>query len=270
MYPFGFSMPRASPGDNHFPPACFTTCSNALQEAQSQGKVPALCASGSTFMADYDDCTSCIVKDCFNSTDTTAGQYLRPQFGEYLDYCNITSTWMTVAVSVTVAGKLTALTTLTTHVTGLVQGATTRTTWTGSGLLVTATNNNASATALKTSAPTPSPRAEQKNVTWVAGPVVGSLAGCAVLVLTVFLTYRYRRRKIKSQPDESTDKPQNHFDQTAWPLPQELDAAQKRHELPADHYYPSGIPSELAAQNPGGTIWRSELDSNEPGQRHAW
>ncbi|KAK9414506.1 putative Mid2 domain-containing protein [Seiridium unicorne] len=249
MYPFGFSIPRASPRDNHFPPACFTTCNSALQEAQSQGKVPALCASGSTFMADYDDCTSCI-------------------FGEYLDYCNITSTWMTVAVSVTVAGKLTALTTLTTHVTGLVQGATT--TSTSSGLLVTATNNNASATDLKTSTPTPSPRAEKKNVAWVAGPVVGSLAGCAVLVLAVFLTYRYRRQKIKSQPDESTDKPQNHFDQTAWPLPQELDAAQRRHELPADHYHPSGMPSELAAQSPDGTIWRSELDSSEPGQRHAW
>lgn len=54
-------------------------------EAETQGKIPALCATGSPFLVDLNACGGCI--DSFNGSTANVTQFI-PSFARFLDYCN--------------------------------------------------------------------------------------------------------------------------------------------------------------------------------------
>ncbi|KAK7962274.1 uncharacterized protein PG986_003099 [Apiospora aurea] len=69
-----------------------------------------------------------------------------------------------------------------------------------------------------------------RNQAWTAGPVLGSLAGAALILTTAILLSR-RRRKANGQHDwgsDAADKPQLHSDCIPKPLPTELDDSEMR------------------------------------------
>lgn len=53
-------------------------------EAQAQGKSAALCKEGSSFLAGYHACKSCIES---NAVEEAAKLFLQPSFAQFLDYC---------------------------------------------------------------------------------------------------------------------------------------------------------------------------------------
>ncbi|KAK8074776.1 hypothetical protein PG997_009439, partial [Apiospora hydei] len=71
---------------------------------------------------------------------------------------------------------------------------------------------------------------DHRNQAWIAGPVLGSLAGAALLLTTAILLSR-RRRKANGRHDggnDAADKPQLHSDCIPTPLPTELDDSETR------------------------------------------
>lgn len=105
----------------------------------------------------------------------------------------------------------------------------------------------------------------------MAGPIVGSVAGVAILALMAFFLYRRRRiSKRKGLSNEYMDKPQLHSDCVPRAPPEELDAGM-RHELPGDEPRDeNAMVTELPGKDPpkilDKTHGRSELPSYEPGQ----
>jgi hypothetical protein len=60
---------------------------NAYIEAQKIGLTPALCASGSAFLSDYDVCQTCVIENS-NSTNVSLTTYTEPEFASFLSFCN--------------------------------------------------------------------------------------------------------------------------------------------------------------------------------------
>jgi hypothetical protein len=76
---------RARQAQTSVPAACYPWCNNCLLEAQAVGKTPALCANGSAFEVDVNDCEQCIA---YHKSDTS-GTFVKiaPQFQQFINYC---------------------------------------------------------------------------------------------------------------------------------------------------------------------------------------
>jgi hypothetical protein len=59
---------------------------NAYIEAQKVGKSPALCAAGSTFLTDLNQCQNCVISNS-NSTTVSLTTYTDPEFDPFIDFC---------------------------------------------------------------------------------------------------------------------------------------------------------------------------------------
>ncbi|KAH7161019.1 hypothetical protein EDB81DRAFT_755607 [Dactylonectria macrodidyma] len=68
------------------PETCYDDCNAAYKIAQTYGKTPELCASGSSFSNAYSICTSC-VKENEETTVDTVREVVEPQFAQFLAYC---------------------------------------------------------------------------------------------------------------------------------------------------------------------------------------
>jgi hypothetical protein len=76
---------RARQAETSVPAACYPWCNNCLLEAQSVGKTPALCVSGSDFEVDVTDCEQCIAYHKSDSSGTFV--QIAPQFQQFISYC---------------------------------------------------------------------------------------------------------------------------------------------------------------------------------------
>jgi hypothetical protein len=76
---------RARQAQTSVPAACYPWCNNCLLEAQAVGKTPALCANGSAFEVDVNDCEQCIAYHKSDSSGTFVK--IAPQFQQFINYC---------------------------------------------------------------------------------------------------------------------------------------------------------------------------------------
>lgn len=82
---------RARQAETSVPAACYPWCNNCLLEAQAVGKTPALCANGSAFEIDVNDCEQCIA--VHKSDNSASFVQIAPQFQQFINYCaQVTST----------------------------------------------------------------------------------------------------------------------------------------------------------------------------------
>ncbi|KAF7536429.1 hypothetical protein G7054_g4578 [Neopestalotiopsis clavispora] len=237
---------------------------NAQTEAQSVGKSPALCEEGSAFQQSIQECLGCIQVNNPNSTDGSS--YVSNAFQQYITYCNISNTVqrVTATISLTAAGgQVVPWTTITADITitGGVNatGASTSTPNTiSTSTLLTSANSTvlgsptsaSNSNLIPTAEPTESANPGSGSKAWMAGPVVGSIAGVLVLAIGAFLWYRRRMARRKPISEEHMDKPQLHSDCVPRPLPDELDAGM-RHELPGDEARDQKVAmSELPTKDP--------------------
>lgn len=91
------------------PAVCYDVCNNANIAAQSQGPIPALCDSSSTFHNYLEGCQKCI--DQYAGEDAAAGrQYIDDSLAQYLNFCNASTA--TTAKSTSITSRLTSYETL--------------------------------------------------------------------------------------------------------------------------------------------------------------
>lgn len=219
------------------PSNCYSTCNNALIEAQSVGTRPSLCSSNSVFMQYRTACKDCIETSGGNWTAAFSGEQ-----GEWLYYCDVqppipvtptegsdstssksipyeivtttlpgtaiiggvTMTWSfqtaitlysqipataVVEIPKTVNGELTTFTFTTTYrqITTNLELPTSIGDQTTSAIGISPTPTFSSEPA------TPASRA------WIAGPVVGACSGVFVIIMSAFLLWRRRQRRVKAQ-----------------------------------------------------------------------
>ncbi|EXJ81431.1 hypothetical protein A1O3_07723 [Capronia epimyces CBS 606.96] len=67
------------------PGACYPWCNNCLLEAQSRGKISALCVPGSAFEVSLNQCEQCV--SVHKSDGSGSFVQISPQFQQFLDYC---------------------------------------------------------------------------------------------------------------------------------------------------------------------------------------
>lgn len=173
------------------------------------------------------------------ASNDNATLYLTSTFGEYLDYCNFTAIGDTTTTTTggdfiyTPTGTSTTAT-LTNFVTTPTSTASTLMTLMSANSTIaaaptTATNDDLTPTAESTA----TQEANSSIRTWIAGPIVGSIAGVAILALLAYLVYRRRSARGHTAAVDYTDKPQLHSDCVQKSHPSELDTGMM-HELPGD------------------------------------
>ncbi|KAK8122418.1 hypothetical protein PG984_011088 [Apiospora sp. TS-2023a] len=141
--------------------------------------------------------------------------YLKPEFAEFIEYCDIKDVLVTITMSATVANRECPVT-MTTNINipaNFTAGVTTQTAGLG--------NVSSTATAV------PEGGMGNQSKAWIAAPVIGSLAGIALVVATVLLLFR-RRKKSRDWGNDVLDKPQLHSDCIPRALPYELENNEKR------------------------------------------
>ncbi|KAI1451737.1 hypothetical protein F4805DRAFT_450397 [Annulohypoxylon moriforme] len=239
------------PRSTTIPEACYDICNDAYLTAQKGGKTSEICASNSTFMIYIKACEQCDKDNEGNSTD------LVPTLEQWLDYCSavnpvptsgnalnlsyslvptvipdtvtsngILTTWFfTTSITVlppvpsttvvqipqTINGHLTTFTFTTTYANLPTGGA-------------EVTND--------TSIPSPTYNPEttaSTNHAWIAGPVVGAVAGISIIVLGSFFLWRYKRKRLQTSTElESHRMPEIKSELDAPNRPQELDVSNPR------------------------------------------
>ncbi|KAK8064832.1 hypothetical protein PG994_007470 [Apiospora phragmitis] len=218
-------------------PAYFWRTDDAYTEAHRAGKVPALCAPNSTFLGDYQSCVSCSEES--SHANTTATMYLKPEFAEFVEYCDIKDVFVTLTMSATVANREFPVT-MTTNINipaNFTVGVITQT----AGLSDVPT----------TATPVPEGGGGNQSRAWIAAPVIGSL----VILMTVMLLLR-RRKKLHDWGNDDMDKPQLHSDCITRPLPYELENTEKRThvELPETPYFVNTAGGRHELPDPGYPI----------------
>ncbi|POS70269.1 glycoprotein X [Diaporthe helianthi] len=82
----GVSLGKRATVTSTVPAACFDVCNNCNLEAQSRGKVPGLCDSGSAFNNYLTGCNLCI--DTYQDATKLSGrQYVDNQLSQWINYC---------------------------------------------------------------------------------------------------------------------------------------------------------------------------------------
>ncbi|KAK8016422.1 hypothetical protein PG993_014611 [Apiospora rasikravindrae] len=247
------------PQDGSIPSMCYASCKDytyrlrtddAYLEAQQEGKGPTLCSGDGPFQQAYAACVACAQEHA--SQLRTNDTYLAPGFAQYIDYCDMSGVLVTIILSAPV-GNIILYETKTTRI-DIPANFTATVTATTSGLsnIRTAADSTLATISPGTSTgsgqPTsiPDSGGGRRSQAWIAGPVLGSLAGAAIILVTVIFLFR-RRKKLRIRgDDEPGDKSQLHSDCIPKPelensekkAPIELpgtdtaEAATQPHELP--------------------------------------
>ncbi|KAI0140229.1 hypothetical protein BJ166DRAFT_113068 [Pestalotiopsis sp. NC0098] len=205
------------------PEQCFQICSDAKAQTAAWDHLPKwMCNDSVPFHEYYKECAVCMVTYTDNSTAT---DYLTSNFGDDLDACNFTY-----------AAETTLSTTGTTFIWNPTSTASTFTTITSASMTITASPTTATNDDLApTSESTATPESNSSIRTWIAGPIVGSIVGVALLAFIMFLFYRRRNSRRHRTTDDYIDKPQLHSELLKSPQPSELDTGM-RHELPGSEF----------------------------------
>ncbi|KAI0539108.1 hypothetical protein GGR58DRAFT_525333 [Xylaria digitata] len=199
----GQGVPLLQPRDPTIPAVCYDACNNANIEAQSVGMNSELCDADSAFLAYY----------------------------KWLDYCGATTpvinnpslvgetVFVTIPYTATVSGLQTVFSLIKTLTSFVSLPDTTvivietsedghRTLWSfmktfthlNDPLISKSQNTLPFITVRETSKATPQvpetgSDAIQRGQAWVAGPVIGGVAGVAILILATWLLFRVRRKR---------------------------------------------------------------------------
>lgn len=187
---------------------------DALLSAQRLGKSSALCAPGSDFQVKYSACVSCTQEHSGALASNTS--YLAPDFAQFLDYCDIKAVLVTITLSAPVAN--TVLYETKTTIISIPGGFTANATAQTSSLTNVRTTTGSTLTAIVSGSsigsdrPTSSPDSGGRNQSqeWISGPVVGSVAGVALILTATMLLLRRKRKTRHSQDagNDTGDKPQ--------------------------------------------------------------
>ncbi|KAM0200019.1 hypothetical protein ACHAQI_011881 [Fusarium lateritium] len=241
------------------PAICYDDCNGALKIAQSMGRENDLCVKDSSLNRTYSLCLNCIVDNSDMSRDS-AQEFLEPQFGQFIDYCNnygasASSTNIETSIVLVTAVRSTrpsckVCSTMT--ITGY-DGQLVRATIDLEAITTSFGDISLSApTSTPTDTPEPPSSSQGPNLATIIGPVVPSLFLLCVLGFLAFRWYK-RRQASKTQegpvPNEEEpkqDKPQLHSDCIARPT-FELEGS-----MPPATDVGSGIvkKSEMAANEP--------------------
>lgn len=199
------------------PALCFTSCDIARRIASDVGRTPELCEDGSDFRIAFGACSDCVAANDDSNQDLA--EYVNRELERHLEYCDIPFASQTLT---------------------FINSSTTRT----DIILVEATST--SSTTIPSSTTTTAPSSTESvepgsgaerlksSKAWIAGPVVGSVVGLALLLSLAFLLGRRRRKKkeeteegdeavtegpVYSEPaDESHGKAQLHADDMPKPI----------------------------------------------------
>ncbi|KAK8072489.1 hypothetical protein PG996_005837 [Apiospora saccharicola] len=221
---------------------------DAYLEAQRIGKGPALCAPDSHFLEAYNNCVSCSQENdpSLKAADTT---FLGPSFRQFVEYCGIKDVLVTLILRPTVANREVPLT-LTTRVnipesftaitstqspgsSGVPSASTNSTFTTHTSVAIgSSTSISPSPSPSPATAPTAIPEEQEggHSQAWIAGTVIGSLAGMAFIIATLIFLLQQRRKATRARAwaNEAMDKPQLHSDCLPRPLPNELENSESR------------------------------------------
>ncbi|KAI0836952.1 hypothetical protein F5Y06DRAFT_305018 [Hypoxylon sp. FL0890] len=232
--------------DNTLPAPCYDICNNAYIEAQQIGKTPALCASDSVFTAYYGACNIC--------TTVQGGASNITELAPFIVYYIVTiggvpTTWsFTTDVTIYASIPATTIVLITTTVNGALQTYTFTTTYAQlpTDFMNGAVSQSANGTDMPSPTPSPEP-SESPNRAWIAGPVVGGVAGASIIMLGGLFLWRRRRRS--HQASIRHELPSNDVVKSEMEVPdrpQELDAS----DVNAMHHGAGhrDEPHELAAE----------------------
>ncbi|KAI6083428.1 hypothetical protein F4821DRAFT_244870, partial [Hypoxylon rubiginosum] len=210
------------------PASCYDTCNYAYLEAQHTGETPALCEPGSAFNAYIASC-----RNCSSESIDWDDMIKDTPFGPYLDYCNtlnstispistssigyytivslnvtytatiegIPTTWSQpiVTTSFAVVPATAVFTVLTTLDSG-PQTFTFTTTYDPLPSNFAEGMNNVTSNGTGATVPKPTNTdvmdfIQPHSRAWVAGPIVGGVAGLLIAGIGSFLLWRRRRRR---------------------------------------------------------------------------
>jgi hypothetical protein len=236
--------------------ANITSLDDALTIAEAEGKTSALCTPSSTFIEAVDSCGTCVNAQSSNpSGSATVISSLLP----YLDFCHLLS-YSTLTQIVYLLPTNNAASTTTPPSSTTTSEKASRST-TPSRTSSTATQTSVDPQNTVSSSPVSGMRipfnrcqlfyvlhlihnfaATPRSHAWIAGPIVGSIVGLAILIGILYYVWRRRHRPIKLDTFVPMyDKAQLHSD--CIPKPEldaqantihEMDAqpASPRHEMP--------------------------------------
>ncbi|KAH6650814.1 hypothetical protein F5144DRAFT_557393 [Chaetomium tenue] len=267
----GPASPSSTAGEVEFfiPAVCLDVCNNAYLVFQQIGINPSLCDPAGPFREYSEQCASCLEANW-------VGPNGNPPWSEGIAYCDTNPVSATSTVHYTIPTSwLTKSTTLSVATfSGLVEGGVTtdkvytvvvdvlatRSDWTGFG----------QSTGLTTGAgSTETGDNGGGSQAWIAGPVIGGVAGLAILV-GIYLFFA-RRRKRSQNPEETwTGKPELDAESVPGPpkTPLEVDAEPRPpQELEGSYYTFGGQQTHWgAAELTANEVAAREMDVNSPGQ----
>ncbi|KAI0096715.1 hypothetical protein GGR51DRAFT_567042 [Nemania sp. FL0031] len=201
------------------PTICYVPCNNAYLEAQAQGKSSGLCASNSTFYSYYTACRDCLETNSNN--DTSTKDYLNQEFGQWISYCESTAAPLPETEVITIETSENG------H----------KTVWSFTKTFTPLSRESVAAvTSPLPSASeidTPLPKGTEKSLAWIAGPIIGGVAGVVIILLAAWLCMKRRRRRGHEVHGDSAFKSELEVK----PQPQELDArgqSERPAELPSN------------------------------------
>ncbi|KAL6811919.1 hypothetical protein V8C40DRAFT_257734 [Trichoderma camerunense] len=217
------------------PSGCLPRCTAALAIATVEGLKSQLCAPNSAFIEAVDSCSACIKGSGPNPRGGISS--ISPLI-PYLEFCHLLA-YSTLMYTSTNGQITTIVYLLPTNKAATNTSSSSRTITTSKKTSRATTPSRTSTLAIPTSlvpqnaASSPSVSATPPSHAWIAGPVVGSIVGLAIVFGVLF--YLWRRRYRHSKPD-NFDPAQLHSD--CIPKP-ELDAQTNMiHELDAQPVSP--------------------------------
>ncbi|KAI0408293.1 hypothetical protein F4802DRAFT_549260 [Xylaria palmicola] len=195
-------------GLTYIPAGCYDACNNAYLEAQAVGETPALCDRDSTFISYYNGCSNCL-STYMSKEDTET--FLRPNFGQWIDYCGLgtalpsqttlvsftpkpDTTVITIETSLDGHRTLWLFTTTFAHLPESFSAAKPSSS-TIPQITPVSTSHISVDTPSSPTSPAESGDARQRSLAWVAGPVIGGVAGVVVLLLLGWLLLRAKRER---------------------------------------------------------------------------
>ncbi|KAH7124510.1 hypothetical protein EDB81DRAFT_889955 [Dactylonectria macrodidyma] len=178
---------------------CLDNCNNVSTIAEAEGKTSELCEPGSTFRMAIEICNKCIVEATGHQFVNGATVDVLNLIDEYLDFCHIgvTTSMDTYTMSDGRLGTVAYImpvaeaTTVSLSATALESPSLS----TRSGL----SNSSVTPVDSRSISPDSSSTKSSGNKSWIAGPILGSIIGVALILGTV--VYIWRRRSRVTRPD---------------------------------------------------------------------
>ncbi|KAH9904755.1 hypothetical protein F4778DRAFT_44599 [Xylariomycetidae sp. FL2044] len=240
------------------PAACFATCNKALIEAESAGKSPEICQADSPFQIAYQSCANCYDANGVDSDELAA----IPEFSQWTQYCS------TVPVSSVTPPISTSTVSASTPSTSTTSGTTSQSTNSEAIDILTTvyeytitresysrtltltdiftlpqpedstrpTNPSSTVNPVSISGSALPETTQSRNAAWIAGPIVGSVAGFAIAVSAALILWCRRRLRHTQRPHEVHEETSTKYEVMSREKPHELAGEPKSilAELPAD------------------------------------